>query len=200
MAQWEIQARSRHCSRCERQFLDGDKYRCVLSYREEQPARRDFCEGCWDNRPQPTLDEGEELISWWKSTVRIPPPPPKEEAIKRSLAEQLLRKYLDLSEPKHVNFRYILALMLERRRVLSQKHTVDEDPSGRTLLVYEHTRTGETFLIEDPRLSLSKIDQVQAQVKEILDSEEKPKEAEPTQETTEQTSEAQDQTEEESQA
>ena len=200
MAQWEIQARSRHCSRCERQFLDGDRYRCVLSYREEQPVRRDFCEGCWDDQPQPHLDEGEELISWWQSTVRIPPPPPKEEAIKRSLAEQLLRKYLDLSEPKHVNLRYILALMLERRRVLSQKHTVEEDPSGRTLLVYEHMRTGETFLIEDPHLSLSRIDEVQAQVKEILDFEEKGKEPEAAQETEDQTSDTEDRTEEESQA
>ncbi len=199
MARWEIQPRSRQCSRCENRFLDGDKYRCVLSYREEQPFRRDFCMECCNNQPQPQLDEGEELISWWQSTVRIPPPPPREEAIKRSLAEQLLRKYLDSSKPKYVNFRYILALMLERRRVLSQKHTVDEDPSGKTIVVYEHVRTGETFLIEDPHLSLSRIDEVQEQVKEILDSEEKPKEAEPTQETTEQTSEAQDQTEEESQ-
>ncbi len=154
----------------------------MLSYREEQPFRRDFCEGCWEDNPQSQMTEGEEPISRWQSTVRISPPQPKEEAIKRSLAEQLLRKYLDFSERRHVNFCYILGLMLERRRVLSEKHTIEEDPSGKTIIVYEHARTGESFLIEDPHLSLSLISEVQEQVKEILDSEQEAREAEEKQE------------------
>ena len=179
--QWEIQTRSRHCCKCQREFLNGDKYRCVLTYRPEwrdEPFRRDFCRECWDSSAQPKLLQGEEVISWWRSTVKLAPPKPKEEPIKRSLAEQLLRKYLDSSERRYVNFRYILALMLERRRVLSQKHTIEEDPSGKTLIVYEHGKTGETFIIQDPHLTLSQIGEVQAQVKEILDAEQKAQEEE----------------------
>jgi len=195
--QWEIQARSRFCSKCEREFLDGDTYRCVLTFRDDEPFRRDFCEGCWDDSQEVQLEEGEELISWWRSTVRIPPPKPKEEAIKGSLAEQLLRKYLHSPEPKHINFCYILALMLERRRVLSQKHTIREDPSGKTLLVYEHARTGETFIILDPHLDLSRIGKVQAQVKEILDAEQKAQEAEVAEEDAEDSDQADDSIEKE---
>jgi len=170
----------------------------VLSYREEEPFRRDFCKECWDSEQHPQLGQDEQLISWWKSTVRIPPPVPKEEVIKRSLAEQLLRKYLDFREPKYVNFCYILALMLERRRVLSPKHTVEESPSSKTLIIYEHTRTGETFIIMDPQLTLSEVAQVQAQVKDILDSEQTTEETEVSQQPTEKTSATQDRTEEES--
>jgi hypothetical protein len=179
--QWEIQARSKFCCRCQREFLDGDRYCCVLTYGEDKPFRQDFCLGCWDSDQQSQFERDENFISWWRSSVKIPPPKPTEEAIKRSLAEQLLRKYLDSTEPKHINFRYILALMLERRRVLIQKHTIQESPSGKTLIVYEHAKTGETLLIEDPHLTLSQTGEVQAQVKEILDSEEKAKEAQQTQ-------------------
>ena len=175
--QWEIQARSRCCTKCEKEFLDGDIYRCVLAYRGDEPLRQDFCEGCWDGTVDFPLAQGEELISWWRSTVRIPPAKPKEEVIKRSVAEELLRKYLHSPDPKHVNFCYILALMLERRRVLSQKHTIQEDPSGKTLLVYEHGKSGETFIVIDPHLDLSRIGKVQAEVKEILDAEQKAQEA-----------------------
>jgi hypothetical protein len=175
--QWEIQARSRSCTKCEKEFLHGDKYRCVLAYRGDEPIRQDFCEGCWDGAGDIPLSQGEELISWWRSTVRISPAKPKEEVIKRSVAEELLRKYLHSPDPKHGNFCYILALMLERRRVLSQKHTIQEDPSGKTLLVYEHSKSGETFIVIDPHLDLSRIGKVQVEVKEILDAEQKAQEA-----------------------
>lgn len=200
--QWEIQARSRSCSSCGREFRDGDKYHCVLRHQEEEPpamARQDFCEECWDKERQLRLQEDEQLVSWWKSVVRIPPPEPKEEAIKRSLAEQLLRKYLDFREAKYVNFCYILALMLERRRILSQRHTVEEEASGKTLIIYEHTRTGETLIIMDPHLTLSQVAQVQEQVKEILDSEQKARDAEQKQEDQEQSPEGENKTEEEPQ-
>jgi hypothetical protein len=197
--QWDIQARSRVCSGCRREFLDGDTYRCVLSYREDAPIREDFCAECWQNRRQPELQNGENLISWWRGSVRIPPPKPKEEAIKRSHAEELLRKYFHSPDPKYVNFCYILALMLERRRVLVQKHAIQEDPSGRSLIVYEHSRTGETFIILNPHLSLSRIGKVQAQVKEILDAEKKAQEEQTSQEDEDAPTQAEDTTEQESQ-
>ncbi len=194
--QWEIQARSRFCCKCQREFLDGDKYRCVLTYREDEPYRRDFCEGCWATEQQSQTEAEEQPISWWQSTVKIAPPQPKEEAIQRSLAERLLRKYLNFREARYINFCYILALMLERRRILSAKHTVEEDSSGKTLIIYEHAKTGETLIVMDPHLTLSQVAQVQAQVKEILDSEREAREAKEKQEDEKQSEEGESQTQE----
>lgn len=194
--QWEIQARSRLCFNCQREFLDGDRYRCVLSYRDDEPFRRDFCQHCWDSQQQAQVEQDEKFISWWQSTVKISPPKPKEEPIGRSVAEQLLRKYLDSADERHVNFRYILALMLERRRLLAQKHAIQESPSGKTLIVYEHSKTGETFIIEDPHMNLSQIGQVQDQVKEILDSEQEAAEGEKRKEDSEHSPPNHDQTQE----
>jgi len=198
--QWEIQARSRCCANCQREFLDGDTYRCVLTYRDDEPFRRDFCQGCWDSHAESMLPQDEPLISWWRSSVKIPPPKPKEEVIKRSLAEELLRKYLHSPDPKHVNFCYVLAIMLERRRLLSQKHTIQEDPSGKTLLIYEHAKTGETLIILDPHLSLSEIGKVQAQVKDILDAEQRSQESQEAEGDVEQAEETERTTPEEAQS
>jgi hypothetical protein len=161
-------------------------------------ARSDFCEGCWDSDRESQMQRDTQVISWWQSTVKIAPPQPKEEAIKRSLAEELLRKYLTFPEPRYVNFCYILALMLERRRLLSPKHTVQEAASGKTIIIYEHAKTGETILIKDPHLTMSQIGKVQVQVKEILDSEQKAREAEQPEPDTEISAASQDQTQEES--
>lgn len=109
----------------------------------------------------------------------------------------MLRKHLTFPEDRYINFCYILGLMLERRRLLAQKHSVQEVSSGRTIIIYEHTGTGETFLIKDPHLTLSQVDKVQAQVKEILDSEEEARKAQDEQKDDEQSAEGENQTQEE---
>jgi hypothetical protein len=67
-----------------------------------------------------------------------------------------------------VNARYVLAIMLERKRILRQ---VDVRESGNErVLVYEHARTGEVFLILDPHLSLAGIEPVQQEVYRLLNA------------------------------
>ena len=75
----------------------------------------------------------------------------------------MLRRLLESNDPAHANTRYLLAVMLERKRILRPQPS--EEP---TLLVYEHSKTGETFLITDPRLSLSDLAAVQEEVSALL--------------------------------
>jgi hypothetical protein len=57
--------------------------------------------------------------------------------------------------------------MLERKRILKHRDTVQED-SGTELLVYEHAHTGESFTIPDPKLKLDQLAQVQEEVSALL--------------------------------
>jgi hypothetical protein len=43
--------------------------------------------------------------------------------------------------------------------------TTDE---GKMIRVYEHTKSGETFLVPDPRLQLDKLEEVQQEVIDML--------------------------------
>jgi len=72
------------------------------------------------------------------------------------------------SDPSHAAARFILAVMLERKKILKHRDTVREE-SGAELLVYEHAGSGESFTIPDPHLRLDQLEQVQAEVSELLE-------------------------------
>jgi len=97
---------------------------------------------------------------------RVPPPQP-EEALKKETAESLLRRMVQEEEPSLINVIFILAVMLERKRILVERDVQTRD-DGRTVLVYEHRKTGESFLITDPRLHLDQLEEVQKEVTAML--------------------------------
>ena len=63
---------------------------------------------------------------------------------------------------------YILALMLERKRLLRPMEPRPDGAGGGKLLVYEHVRTGETFVVADPGLRLDQVAEVQQEVAALL--------------------------------
>jgi hypothetical protein len=70
---------------------------------------------------------------------------------------------MESQDPTHLNTRYLLAVMLERKRILRPQKSPDKKT-----LVYEHASTGETFIVTDPELSLHDLLQVQEEVSLLL--------------------------------
>lgn len=160
MDDWDhIQTRSATCNGCQKPFEDKEDYHTALSLTPEGYRRRDVCQGCW------SAAERASAVSYWQGTFQVPPPP-KPEALKKEDAESLLRKFIDSKDPGHVNARYILAIMLERKRTLRHRDTTEQ--GGQKVLIYEHARTGETFLVPDPRLRLDQLEAVQTEVAALL--------------------------------
>ena len=85
-------------------------------------------------------------------------------------AEGMLRRMAEEDEPHTENARFILALMLERKKTLIP--TDVKDAETRKLLFYEHKDTGDVFIVADPGLHLSEIEAVQREVTELLAREE----------------------------
>lgn len=161
--EWEIQRRSEACSRCGNPFSDGDEYYTGLAFEEGNEIRRmDACSGC-----APALIGS--AFSIWKGRITVPSPPP--EPVPGDVSEKLLRRFIQENETTTLNVRYVLAVMLERKKVLVQRERITASEEGADRLVYEHRSTGETLIVEDPHLSLSEIGAVQEEVKEILDRE-----------------------------
>jgi len=162
MAQeWDIKPRGSACMKCESAFADGETCFSALVYGEEGYARHDFCESCW-----PTVPEAASPYSTWKGIFHLPPAEP-EEALKKETAESLLRRLMEEEEDRHANVIYILAVMLERKRELTERDVQTRD-DGSLVRVYEMRRTGESFIIPDPQLRLDQIEEVQRQVMEML--------------------------------
>jgi hypothetical protein len=56
--------------------------------------------------------------------------------------------------------------MLERKRILKQVKTEQSD--DRPVLVYEHARSGDVFIVPAARLRLDELEHVQAEVAQQL--------------------------------
>jgi hypothetical protein len=160
MTEWDIQSRSDLCAACQKPFADGEAYHTLLSMDASGYHRRDLCGGCHANVPRAGV------LSYWQGEYKLPPPPPPE-PIQKETAETLLRKLVESTDPAHASARYILGVMLERKRILKHRDTV-RDENGTELLVYEHARSGESFTIPDPRLRLDELAQVQQEVAALL--------------------------------
>lgn len=78
-----------------------------------------------------------------------------------------MRRLLELDNPENIGAVYILAVMLERKKVLVERATKLR-PEGGILRVYEQKSTGDTFLIIDPQLRLNEIGALQSKVMELL--------------------------------
>jgi len=163
--EWASLKRAKRCLGCGRDFADGEGYSSMIFMGEEAIAREDYCGSCWE-RVEP--GKREKYISYWQGRYKAGPPKQREEPIARSAVERLLRKYLNAQDPPHVNFRYILALMMERKKRLIPRDKVIEPGTGKKIIVYELPGSGESFLIEDPGLGIHQAKEVQKQVRELL--------------------------------
>jgi len=61
-------------------------------------------------------------------------------------------------------------LLEERKKVLVPQDTII-DKEGNKIIVYEQRKTGETYLIRDPHLTLMEVETVQDQIKQLIDQE-----------------------------
>ena len=75
---------------------------------------------------------------------------------------------IEQNDPEHTEACFILAVMLERKRVIKNKDQVRQE-NGKRMLIYEHTKNGDVFTILDPGLKLTELGQVQAKVSNLLE-------------------------------
>jgi len=94
-------------------------------------------------------------------------PPPVVDAIQKETAETLLRKLIEQDDPRYLPAAFILAVMLERKRILKVKEQIVRD--GRRVFIYEQPGTGDIFTIADPDLRLDQLEAVQRDVASLLE-------------------------------
>ncbi len=167
MNEWTIQSRANHCEVSGEPFADGEHFFTLLYRDEKQDTlhRRDVSQASWRAlQRDPAADAP---FSFWRSRFAAPAPPAPE-ALPKADAEGLLRRFLSENRPEQRRAVYILAVMLERKKVLRPTDTRLEEETGAKLLFYEHARTGETFVVVDPGLRLDQVPEVQAEVAVLL--------------------------------
>ena len=137
----------------------------MLGYENKEYIRHDICESCWINASEGATDR-KGYISHWQGTYEAPPPAPPE-AIQKDNAESLLRKLLKTGDSRWREASYILAVMLERKRMLKVKDQLKD--KDERIFIYETIKTGDIFTIPDPNLKMEQLEQVQTEVAALLE-------------------------------
>lgn len=166
MNDWNIQARSHHCQACDKGFIAQQAFHTLLFDEKNDFRRLDICDPCWQAQYSQGASDRKGFISYWHGVYEAPPAAAPD-PIQKENAESLLRKLIELNDPKYAAVGYILAVMLERKRILKVKEQVVRD--GQRIFIYEHPRSGDIFTIADPNLQLTQLEQVQHDVAALLE-------------------------------
>ncbi len=158
MAEWEIKKTLGRCFGTDCELAVGQEYYAALVQTEEGLQRRDFSVEYWEaQKPQ--------VYCFWKS--RLPNPQQKR---KLFVDDAMLMAFFDRlateEDPEKLNFRFVLMLVLMRKRKLKYDSSRKED--GReiwTLRVAGEDRTEE---VVNPNLTEDQIGQLSEQMGQIL--------------------------------
>lgn len=156
------------CAATGRAIPVGEKCIAVLVEREDGQAmeRLDFAVDAWEGgaRPQPPL----KLVGTWRTVVS-----PADQKKNRFLDDEelldLFEQMQDATEPRRAAFRYVLALLLIRRRLLRHEGTKPADNGPPVLLVAR--RKGENNPVHevvDPGMADESIAAAVEQLNEIM--------------------------------
>jgi len=154
---YEIQRTARCCVATGRQLGPGDDFYSVLVREGADLKRRDYSVEAWNGPP-------EGAIGWWKSQM----PDPSSRRMHWAPNEVMLHFFEELqSQPDKDDMRYVLALLLVRRRVLRQEEQ-EHDQEGREMLVLYCPRRETTFRVPTVTPAPSRIDEIQQELAKLL--------------------------------
>ena len=160
--EWNIRSRGHMCSICGKALVDKAPVISVLHELTDGYERLDCHPECWKTAPRTW-----EPFSSWEGVYSAPPPANKKEPLKKETADELLRHLISLDDPSMKNVVYVLAVMLERSKILVERDAKEQ--KDRTIIrIYEHRRTGESFIVLDPRIRLENLADVQTEVVALL--------------------------------
>ena len=165
--EWNIQSRAHACQVTERPFEDKERFHTLLFQVKGGYERLDICEQVWEEQYKHGATEKKGFVSHWQTTYKAPPPK-EPDPIQKENAESLLRKLVEANEPKYEAARYILAVMLERKRQLKIRDELKGE-SGERVFIYEFPKSGDSFMIIDPELQMDQLEEVQREVADLLE-------------------------------
>jgi hypothetical protein len=135
---FEVRSCSRCCAETGKTLQPGEVYFSVLELQEAETIRRDFCAEAWQKPSQDNL-------GWWRSRV-----PVKDEKPRLAPTDIMLNLFIALAgQPADSQFRYLLGLLLIRRRVLKREDSRRNDSDQEVLTLFASRRDERYELIVD---------------------------------------------------
>jgi len=158
MDEWEIDKPLGQCCGTGKKIGYGEEYFAALVETEGGLARRDFCADYWRQQKP-------DVFCYWKT--RLPRPDEKKHIF---VDDEMLMAFFERlekeTEQEKINFRFVLALILMRKRRLKYDSSKIEGDKG----IWRLRIAGEKEFVEvtNPNLDDEQIKQLTSQIGEIL--------------------------------
>ena len=158
MDEWTINKPLGQCFGTGVKIEPGQEYFGALVKTEEGLQRRDFCADYWES-------EKPDVFCYWKT--KLPHPDQKKQLF---VDDQMLMAFFERLEketdPEKVNFRFVLALILMRKRILKYEDTTTDD--GREIWRLRVVGDKQIAEVINPHLDEEQVEQLSSQIGEIL--------------------------------
>ena len=165
MSDWEIANSTGRCAASGRELVEGEAFYAVLFDRGESFERLDYAEENWSSTP-----DGAFCV--WRSRVSA-----REEPKRRFVDDDVLMDFFERldreSEESKIQFRFVLALILMRKRILKYLHEEQVDGGSWWIMrvmgrFKSDDDEGNTRRVLDPEMDEEQIEQVSRQLGIIL--------------------------------
>jgi len=160
--EWNIRSRGHVCTICQKPLVDKTPVVSALRELTDGYERFDCHPECWKAQERDWTP-----FSQWDGVYLAPVKEERKEPLKKEDAGELLRQLVTMDDPAMKNVVYVLAVMLERSKILVERDAKELE-DGTIRRVYEDRKQGDTFVILDPRLRLENLSDVQQQVVALL--------------------------------
>lgn len=158
MAEWEINKPLGRCWGRDKAIESGEDFFAALVETEEGLVRRDFCEEYWESQKPAAY-------CYWKSRM-AQPDQKKQLFVDDEMLMSFFQRLENETDQEKINFRFVLALVLMRKRRFKYDGSKVEGESEiwRLKVVGE----GRNVEVADPHLDEEQIEQLSSQIGVIL--------------------------------
>ncbi len=167
--EYNISKTSGACSNCESIMQPEDEYVAVVREVEEEFRREDYCLSCWDSEDKSPDAESPDVLGAWRTRVPLP-----QEKKKLFVDDELLvnffRRLEDAEDAAKLTFRYVLALVLMRKRMLVYDR-MERTDEGVEIWQMHFKGSDQVEKVIDPKMDEDKIAEVSGQLGQIMESE-----------------------------
>lgn len=154
---YDLKRCTRNCAATEREFTPGETFYSTLTAEGAELVRLDFCTEAWKGPP-------EGVVGWWKSQM----PDAKAKKVKLAPNDVILGLFEQLAEqPEKQDMRYVLSLLLVRRRVVRLEED-ETDEQGHEVMVVYCPRRDTTYRVQVVTPDEQRVDQIQEELSKLL--------------------------------
>ena len=155
---FDVQKPTRTCAATGAEIAAGRTFYSALVREGAEVRRLDYTAEAWTGPPA-------DAVGWWKSVM-----PERDGAAKRKLApsEVLLELFRELIDaPDRHDLRYVLTLLLIRRRLLRLEDTTTDDAGKETMVLY-CGRDEQTYRVPTTKPDEARAEEIQQYLSQLL--------------------------------